>query len=83
MTTRINGARPFCPRGHQMTKANTYTNPRGTRECRKCMQTARIRRVIRERETGHVYERLRLDTWPAWMMLARPFSRRPRRVMFR
>lgn len=28
--------RPFCPRGHEMTEANTAYTPQGCRRCRKC-----------------------------------------------
>ena len=27
---------PTCPRGHERTEQNTYTDPRGRRRCRKC-----------------------------------------------
>lgn len=39
-----------CPYGHPYDEANTYVNPRGSRECRTCNTTAgrRARRAIRE-----------------------------------
>jgi hypothetical protein len=29
-----------CPRGHEYTKANTFTDPRGRRQCRECDRDA-------------------------------------------
>ena len=37
-----------CKRGHKKTPENTYTAPRGTRECRVCKLMAYIRRRQRE-----------------------------------
>ena len=43
---RGNSARPVraeCNKGHEFTEQNTYINPKGRRECRKCRHAATVR----------------------------------------
>jgi hypothetical protein len=37
----INAAKVSCPRGHRYDADNTYVNPKGERNCRRCMQERR------------------------------------------
>jgi len=45
-----NAAKTHCPRGHEYTAGNTYTNPRGSRECRICKQAAEKKRTRKKSE---------------------------------
>lgn len=42
--------RKSCPHGHRYTKANTYINPEGRRECRTCCNIRSLQRYYRRRD---------------------------------
>jgi len=44
--SRIRGPKPYCQRGHAMTKENIYTFPNGKRACRACRKQAKNRWMI-------------------------------------
>lgn len=43
--THHNSLKTHCPQKHEYTPANTYINPRGSRECRICKRNGRRRHV--------------------------------------
>lgn len=44
-----NETKTCCPQGHFYSEANTYVNPRGSRECRICKRTRAIRYNAKKR----------------------------------
>lgn len=45
-------AQQFCKRGHEFTRENTYTDPRGHRSCRICERAKQARRRERKRSAA-------------------------------
>jgi hypothetical protein len=45
----VHARKTHCPKGHSYSAENTYTKPRGSRECRTCKRVARHERLL---ETG-------------------------------
>jgi hypothetical protein len=45
-----NARKTHCPKGHPYSEANTYTNPRGSRECLTCKRATR--NAARDRRTS-------------------------------